>query len=119
MQLKHVSDSKLHADLKGYIRQEREVLTIILHHLREVEKRRLYSSYHHPSLFLYATKELGYSEDQAGRRISAMRMMNAQTVTITVSRHRPVTKLGAGGRVVDQESRTYTRPSIGTAFALW
>jgi hypothetical protein len=43
--------------------------------LREVEKRRLFSKLKYPSLFEYAVKDLGYSEPEAARRISAMRLL--------------------------------------------
>lgn len=55
------------------IQTERETLTKILHHLREIERRRLFSQLGCRSLFDYAVKHLGYSEDQAYRRIQAMR----------------------------------------------
>ncbi len=47
----------------------------VLHHLREVERRRLFSKYQCASLFAYAVTELKYSESQADRRISAMRLL--------------------------------------------
>ena len=54
---------------------EREFLSQILHHLREIERRRLYCTLSCGSLFQYATKILGYSEDQAYRRIQAMKLL--------------------------------------------
>lgn len=47
----------------------------ILHLLREAEQRRLFSKYGYGSLFEYACKRHGYSEDQANRRISGMRLL--------------------------------------------
>lgn len=47
----------------------------MLHHLREIEKRRLFSDLGYPSLFEYAVRELGYSEPSAARRISAARLL--------------------------------------------
>lgn len=52
------------------VQQERELLIEILRHLREIERRRLFSALGFKSLFDYAVKRLKYSEDQAGRRIS-------------------------------------------------
>lgn len=60
---------------KELAKQERELLTVVLHHLREVERRRLFSPLKYSSLFAYAVGELKYSEDQAARRIAAMRLM--------------------------------------------
>jgi NAD-dependent DNA ligase len=57
------------------VAREREVLISVLEHLREMERRRLFSALGYASLWEYATKRLKYSEDQAWRRISAMRMM--------------------------------------------
>jgi hypothetical protein len=47
----------------------------ILQHLREIERRRLYADLGYSSLFDYTVRELGFSEGQANRRITAMRMM--------------------------------------------
>ena len=63
---------KVTADL---VQRERHVLTLVLHHLREVERRRLFSDLGYPSLFEYCVRELKYSEGQAGRRIQAMRLL--------------------------------------------
>ena len=57
---------KVTADL---VQRERHVLTLVLHHLREVELKRLFSYLGHPSLFEYCVQELRYSEGKAGRRI--------------------------------------------------
>ena len=75
MQLNNLRDQALHQQLKALAGQERELLTKILHHLKEVERRKLFSDFGCSSLFDYATKELGYSEGQAYRRIQAMRLM--------------------------------------------
>ncbi len=75
MNLKKLSDQNLLTATQQLAKQEREILTTILHHLREVERRRLYSVLKYSSLFSYAVGELKYSEDQAARRIAAMRLM--------------------------------------------
>lgn len=75
MNLKNLNDQTLHADLVRHVARERELLIVILHHLREIERRRLFAAYRRASLHEYAVKELGYSDDQACRRISAMRLM--------------------------------------------
>ena len=43
MNLKHLSDQELDAKVGNFISEERERLAYLLHHLREVERRRLYS----------------------------------------------------------------------------
>lgn len=75
MELQQLTDESLHEKLQSLVRQERELLTVILHHLREVEARRLFSTHKCASLFEYCVRKLGYPEDQANRRISAMRLM--------------------------------------------
>lgn len=75
MNLKSVADKDLITNMDSLVQTEREVLTKVLHHLREIEVRRLFSSLGYKSLFDYAVKRLGYSDDQAARRISAMRLL--------------------------------------------
>ncbi len=75
MTLKNLSDDVLIERLKKLVQEEREILMSVLHHLREVERRRLFSKYQCASLFAYAVTELKYSESQADRRISAMRLL--------------------------------------------
>jgi hypothetical protein len=57
------------------VREERRLLADILTHLKEVERCKLFADYRRTSLFDYAIKELGYSEDQAQRRIEAIRLL--------------------------------------------
>ncbi len=73
--LRQLSDENLHSKVKWVTQEERNLLAPILHLLREVEIRKLFSSMGYKSLFEYAMKECGYSEDQAARRISAMRLL--------------------------------------------
>ena len=47
----------------------------VLHHLREIDARKLFASLGFSSLFLYCTQELKYSEGGAYRRIAAMRLL--------------------------------------------
>lgn len=75
MNLQTLSDQDLLHRTRELVQRERELLTEVLNHLREVERRRLFSDLGCSSLFDYATRELGYSEDQAYRRITAMRLL--------------------------------------------
>ncbi len=75
MNLKHLKDNELLSNTKELVQNERQLLTKILHHLLEVERRKLYSDLGYPSLFAYAVNELKYSEGQAGRRIQATRLL--------------------------------------------
>ena len=75
MELFEISDEALDQKIATLVANERLLLTQVLHHLREAERRRLFSKYGFKSLFEYATQRFGYSEDQAYRRISAMRLL--------------------------------------------
>ncbi len=73
--LKHLNDAGLLSSIKNLACDERRITTEILHHLREIERRLLFAALGYSSLFEYCTKELGYSEGSAQRRISAMRLL--------------------------------------------
>jgi hypothetical protein len=75
MNLKNIDDDTLLKDIDLLVRDERNLLVKVLHHLREIDRRKLFSTLKFGSLYEYATKRLGYSEDQAYRRISAMRLL--------------------------------------------
>ena len=68
---------KLLKELKSLVAEERQLTTKILHLLREVEKSKLYAELGFSSLFDFTVRELGYSNDAAFRRISAMRLIKA------------------------------------------
>lgn len=75
MQFTKLRDSELLAQIKTFVQSERELLVKILHHLREIERRRLFSDLGYGSLFDYVVGELKYSEGQATRRIQTMRLL--------------------------------------------
>jgi hypothetical protein len=74
--LKVISDQDLLSRTQELVQTERDVLTKVLQHLREINLRRLYSDLGCQSLFEYAVRILKYSEGQAGRRIQAMKLLN-------------------------------------------
>lgn len=59
--------------LKRLTSVERRALVLLLAHLAEFDRRKLYADRGHPSLFAYCTSELGYSEQGAYKRIQAAR----------------------------------------------
>lgn len=75
MNLKHISDKQLLKDTKSLVAQERKISTQLLHHLKEIEKRKLFSEIGYPSLFKYLVQELGFSEAAAMRRIDGSRLL--------------------------------------------
>jgi 5-methylcytosine-specific restriction endonuclease McrA len=54
-------------------RAERAMTTRVLHHLNEIERRKLYLELGYSSLFDYCTRRLKYSASAAGRRVQAAR----------------------------------------------
>ncbi len=77
LSLKILSDQELIRNLKTLIAKEREILTDIIHHLKEVDARKIHLAQGYSSLFAYLTEGLGYSESAAYRRIQAMRLIQS------------------------------------------
>lgn len=75
MKLRFLNDQELISRTENLAREERDLLTKVLHHLCEIDRRKLFSALGYKSLFEFTVKKLGYSEDQACRRISAMRLL--------------------------------------------
>jgi hypothetical protein len=73
--LQNISDNILLERTESLVAQERQILSHVLEHLREIDRRRLFSKLGYQSLFQYAVQRLKYSEDQAGRRVAAMRLV--------------------------------------------
>ena len=69
-----LSDRRLVQRLKELTAVERHLEVVVIEHLRELDRRRLFLTLGCSSLFDYATRELGYSEAAAWRRIKAMRL---------------------------------------------
>ena len=74
MNLRSLTDKQLFATTKSLAAAERSLLTKVLWHLAEIQRRKAFSP-RYKSLFEYSMKELGYSEDQSARRIAAMRLL--------------------------------------------
>jgi hypothetical protein len=68
-----LSNVNLVARLKHLVKIERKAAYLMLAHLVEFDHRKLYADLGYPSLFAYCTRELGYSEDAACKRIIAAR----------------------------------------------
>lgn len=72
--IRGLSDSDLIAGLKSSVLEERRQTALVLEYLRETERRRLFAEYGFSSLWEFCTKELGYTEASASRRIASMRL---------------------------------------------
>ena len=75
MNLQTLSNEELTNNLKSLISKEREILSQILEHILEIDRRKFYLKMAYSSLFDYLTKHLGYSAGSAQRRIDAARLM--------------------------------------------
>lgn len=75
MNLKHLADKTLISETQRLVREECEVTSLILHHFKEIEARKLFSDLGYPSMMTYAIKELSYSEGSAIRRLNASRLL--------------------------------------------
>ena len=65
-----------HADSRGG-EKENDQTTRVLHHLREVERRKVWADWGHGDLREYCIAELGYTDQAARRRIDAMNLLRA------------------------------------------
>jgi hypothetical protein len=75
MNIKNLSDQMLMQKTDLLVKEEREALTNLLHHFREIERRRLYCDYKYSSLHKMLVGYYGYSDDEAYRRTSAMKLL--------------------------------------------
>ena len=73
--LEAMSDREVVERLEELLREERRLTAAVLVHLGEVEARRLYLPAACSSMFVYCTRVLAMSEDQALKRIQAARAM--------------------------------------------
>ena len=70
-----MKDHELLKTLKTLRNTERETLSKILNHLEEVERRRAYAKLGYSNMFKYLTRELGYSDSSAARRMQALKLV--------------------------------------------
>src|SRR5689334_3725753 len=73
--IKSLGNDELLTKTHALVAEERRVTLELLHHLREIERRRLHAIRGYPTLFEYLVKALGYSDGAAFRRIGAMRLL--------------------------------------------
>ncbi|MCP4913129.1 MAG: HNH endonuclease [Oligoflexia bacterium] len=72
--MKNISDQILLERTKHLVKTEKEITAKIVKHLDEIDRRKLFCDLKYSSLYDYCINELSYSEDQAYRRITAMRL---------------------------------------------
>jgi hypothetical protein len=69
-----LSDSDLIARLPALVGAERNAIAVVIEHLAEMERRRLYLEHATFSLYRYCIERLGYSEDAALKRHRVARL---------------------------------------------
>lgn len=72
--VRSLSDLGLHQQLLQLKSEESQVVAMIISHLQEVYRRRLFASYRCTSLYDYCIRILGYSNGEAHRKISACKL---------------------------------------------
>lgn len=75
MDLRHLTDKQLLKDTEFLVKNERAMSTKILHHLKEIDRRKLYCDLKYSSLYEYCVKVLKLTEASAQRRIQAARLL--------------------------------------------
>lgn len=75
MNLKHLTDKTLISEVKRLSGIERKALSEILHYIKEIDRRKLFSDLNYMSMMDFLIKELGYSEGAAIRRLQSARML--------------------------------------------
>src|SRR5687767_8387902 len=65
-------------NLKSLVAFERKITADILLLLRDAEDTKLFACMGYSSIFEFCTKELGFSEGAAYRRVSAMRLLRRE-----------------------------------------
>jgi len=72
---REITNEALHSLTLNAAKSEKSATLILLEHLAEIDRRRLYAEMGFPSLWIYVHELLGYSESQTTERVSAMRLM--------------------------------------------
>ncbi|MBX9767810.1 MAG: hypothetical protein K2X47_11110, partial [Bdellovibrionales bacterium] len=72
--IKNLNDNELNFKVKYLAAEERKLTRQMIEHIAEVDRRKLYLKLNYDSLFSYLTKEIGYSNGSAKRRIDAARL---------------------------------------------
>ncbi len=72
--IKNLTDEQLHQRLLSLKSKESQIIAIIISHLEEVYRRRLYADHKCSSIYDYCVRILGYSNGEAHRKISACKL---------------------------------------------
>jgi 5-methylcytosine-specific restriction endonuclease McrA len=72
---KKMSDQQLLTSVKVAVKKEKLLTAVVLDHLQEIERRRVYCELGISSLFRYCVEILGYSEAESSYRVNATRLV--------------------------------------------
>ncbi len=73
--LRNLTDSDLFSKTQSLAQEERKLILAVLHHIKEVGRRRLHAQRGFNTLFDYLVRGLHYSEGAAARRLGAMKLL--------------------------------------------
>jgi hypothetical protein len=107
MNLKSLTDEKLHTLAIETSERERAVTLELLKQLSEIERRRLYSKFACSSLHMYCVRQLKMTDGDAGRKVAAARLIREVPVIEEkiLSGSLPVTSVAQVGVFFKKESR--------------
>lgn len=75
MDLQNISNSELLSRMQKLVKTERKITHLVLMHILEIESRRIYAELGYDGMYTYLTRELGYSEAAAYRRLQSARLL--------------------------------------------
>jgi len=75
IKIENYNDRRLDHETGRFVRREKECTHIVLLHLKEIRRRRLYHDLNFQTLHEYCVGRLGYTDGEAHYRISAMKLM--------------------------------------------
>ena len=88
--LEALSDDQLLRQIESLSRAEHAAMIHVLHHLNEIERRRLHLDLGYRSMFDYCIRSLEYSPAAAGRRIQAARCIRRFPAVLPLLREREI-----------------------------
>ncbi len=70
-----LNNKELDQKIKSLAKAENRLLALVIEHINEADRRKLYLDFNYPNLYDYLVKECGYPGGSAQRRIDAARLL--------------------------------------------
>ncbi len=70
-----LNNKELDQKIKSLARAENRLLALVIEHIKEADRRKLYLDFNYPNLYDYLVKECGYPGGSAQRRIDAAKLL--------------------------------------------